>query len=123
MEQLRINFEAGLTEQFPEFKDVLRAAVYSCGRPFKHIAADLDYTSSKLSRVLADNPNDPIHFPADLIPALIESTGDKRPIYWLCEKFLEDPAKKRERAVESLGTLLPQIHMLLKTAGFSDESV
>jgi len=57
MRQVEINFESGLTDQFPQFRDAVKAAVYGCGRPFKAVAADLDMTSSELSRKLGDNPN------------------------------------------------------------------
>lgn len=116
MRQIEINFQAGLTEQFPAFRDVVKAAVYSCGRQFKAVAADLDMTSSELSRKLGDNPNDPVNFPLHLLPELIEATGDKRPVYWLVEKFLEDADVKRGRAVAQLADMLPQLQALLKTA-------
>jgi hypothetical protein len=117
MRQVEINFESGLTEQFPEFKDVVRASVYSCGRQFKAVAADLDMSSAELSRKLADNPNDPVNFPLQLLPALILSTGDKRPVYWLVETFLEDQDAKRSRAVAQLSDMLPQLQALLKSVG------
>jgi hypothetical protein len=113
MMQMSINFEAGLLQQFPEFRDVIRASVYSCGRQLKAIAADLDMTSSELSRKLADNPNDPVHFPLQLLPELIRATGDKRPVYWLIESFLENPGAKRERAIEQLAQMMPAIQQLL----------
>lgn len=116
MRQVEINFEAGLTDQFPEFRDVVKASVYSCGRALKSVAADLDMTSSELSRKLADNPNDTVHFPVHLLPALIRATGDKRPVYWLVERFLEDEDTKRSRAVAQLSDMLPQLQALLKTA-------
>jgi hypothetical protein len=81
----------------------------------KHIAGELEMTPSKLSRMLADNPNDPIHFPVDLLPELIEATGDKRPIYWLIERFLEDPDAKRRRALDHVAELMPRLELLLKT--------
>ncbi|MFZ2309613.1 MAG: hypothetical protein WAW73_22690 [Rhodoferax sp.] len=117
MRQVEINFEAGLTEQFPQFRDVVKAAVYGCGRAFKVVAADLDMTSSELSRKLGDNPNDPVHFPLHLLPELIKATGDKRPVYWLVEAFLEDEDTRRSRAVAQLGDMLPQLMALLKSAG------
>jgi len=117
MRQVEINFEAGLTDQFPEFRDVVRASVYSCGRPFKAVAADLDMSSAELSRKLSDNPNDPVHFPLHRLADLIAATADKRPVYWLVEKFLEDAATKRTRAVAQLADMLPQLHALLKNAG------
>ncbi len=119
MRQVEINFEAGLTDQFPEFRDVVKASVYSCGRAFKSVAADLDMTSSELSRKLADNPSDPVNFPLHLLPALIRATNDKRPVYWLIETFLEDDDTKRTRAVAQLSDMLPQLQALLKSAGGS----
>lgn len=116
MRQVELNFEAGLTEQFPEFRDVVKASVYSCGRQFKAVAADLDMSSAELSRKLADNPNDPVNFPLHLLPALIEATKDKRPVYWLVEKFLEDADTKRKRAASQIAELLPQLLALAKTA-------
>jgi hypothetical protein len=114
--QLAIEFEAGLLEQFPEFRDVVRASVYSCGKAFKSVAADLDMSVSELSRKLADNPNDPVNFPLHRLSELIAATGDKRPVYWLVEKFLEDPDSKRKRSLDQLAVLMPQIEALLKTA-------
>lgn len=117
MRQVEINFESGLPEQFPNFRDVVKAAVYGCGRPFKSVAADMDMTSSELSRKLGDNPNDPVHFPLHMLPDLIRATGDKRPVYWLVETFLEDEDTRRSRAVAQIGDLLPQLQALLKMAG------
>jgi hypothetical protein len=115
MRQVEINFEAGLTEQFPEFHDVVKASVYGCGRPLKSVAADLDMTSSELSRKLANNSNDPVHYPLPRLPDLIRATGDKRPIYWLIETFLEDDDAKQKRAVSQLSDMLPQLQALLRT--------
>lgn len=114
--QLELNFEAGLLDRFPAFKDVLRASIYGCGRPFKHVAADLDMTASKLSRMLADNPNDKINPPADRLDEILESTGDLRPVYWLIERFLEDQDIKRKRALDEVVALLPQLESLIKKA-------
>ena len=114
--QMELCFEPGLLEQFPTFRDLLRGAVYGCGRPFKHVAAELDMTASRLSRMLAENPDDPIHFPAEKLPELIEYTGDRRPVYWMVERFLEDADTKRKNAVDQMVTLLPQIESLLRTA-------
>jgi hypothetical protein len=116
LQQIELNFEAGLTEQFPEFRDAVRASVYSCGRAFKAVAADLDMSVSELSRKLADNPADPVNFPLNRLPELIEATGDKRPIYWLVEKFLEDAETKRKRNLDTIGDLLPRLEAALKGA-------
>lgn len=117
MHQVEISFQNGLTSQFPAFRDVVKAAVYGCGRALKVVAADLDMTSSELSRKLGDNPNDPVNFPLHLLPELITATGDKRPVYWLIETFLEDDKTRKARAMEEIGALLPQLQALLRVAG------
>jgi hypothetical protein len=116
MKQVEISFDAGLLDQYPAFIDVVRAAVYGCGRQFKAIAADLDMTSSELSRKLANNPNDPVHFPLDRLPELIAATNDNRPIHWLVESFIESPEHRRTRAIDDLHKLLPKIQMALNAA-------
>ena len=113
MKQVEINFEAGLTEQFPTFDDCLRASVYGCGRAIKAIAADLDMSQSELSRKLADNPNDPVHFPADRLDELIAATKDYRPIYWLIEKFIEDAEVKRRRNIDEMAALIPKLQRMI----------
>ena len=122
MRQVEINFEAGLTEQYPNFNEVVQASVYGCGRALKSVAADLDMTSSELSRKLASNPHDPVNFPLHRLPDLIRATGDKRPVYWLIESFLEDPEAKRKRAISQLADMAPLMMALIKTAGLEGKS-
>lgn len=114
--QYELSFDAGLREQYPNFQHLLQACVSGCGRAHKLVAADLDMTSSELSRKLADNPNDPVHFPVQRLPDLIRATGDMRPIYWLIEEFLDDADSKRKRAVDELRSLLPQLQRLVSSA-------
>ena len=116
MRQLSLTLDQSLVQQFPNFRDVVRASVYDCGRQFKAIAADLDMSPSELSRKLADNPKDLVHFPYQKLPALIASTGDKRPVLWLVEMFLDDPVAKKQSAIDSLARMLPEIAALVKEA-------
>lgn len=116
MQQIELNYEGGLNEQFPDFNDCVRASVYSCGRPLKAIAADLDMSVSELSRKLANNPNDPVHFQLKRLPDLLQATDDLRPLYWLFEKFCQDDTQRRKQAVEALIEMLPKIQSLLQTA-------
>lgn len=111
--QLDLELDTGILDEFPAFRDVIRASVYSCGRAFKAVAADLDMSVSELSRKLADNPNDPVHFPLHRLPELIAATGDKRPVHWLIASFIEDERAKMKRAVDDLSRLLPQVHTAL----------
>lgn len=112
--QVEMNFEPGLTEQFPDFMDLLAHVVYSSRIGLSGVAADLDKSPSLLSRMLNKNPDDQRHLPASDIPKIIRATGDKRPIYWLIESFLEDTDTKRKRAVDELTKLLPQVQAALK---------
>lgn len=113
--QFELNFEAGLTDLFPSFSDCMSASVYSCGKPFKNIAADLDVSPSHLSRML--NVNDEgVHFPARRLNELIEATGDLRPVYWLVEKFCQDSDAQARRAIGELATILPKIVALVERA-------
>lgn len=116
MRQLSIPLEHSLIELFPDFRDVVRASVYNCGRQFKAIAADLDLSVSELSRMLAENPADPRYFPLSRLPELIRATGDKRPVLWLVEQFLEDPGARRQHAVDRLEALIPEMVALVKEA-------
>ncbi len=92
------------------FKEVIQRAVYGCPRLRKEIAADLGMTESGLSRRLADNPDDNLHFPVELLPELICATGDLSPIFWLCNSFLagEDENEKAVLA-KKLDRLLPDL--------------
>lgn len=112
MQQLTISLEHSVLQQYPEFMDAVRAAVYGCGKPFKVIAADCDYSPSELSRRLADNPDD-IPMLMRKLPKLIASTGSLLPIQWLVEKFMVNDETKQKIAADQLTRMLPQIQAAL----------
>lgn len=114
--QMEIDFEAGLIKQFPEIMDMVRHCAYACGRQLKGVAADMDLSQSELSRKLAQNPNDPRHLNVEELPALIEACGDKGRdiIYWLVEKYLEDPKRRQDRAREALLAMAPAFMALMQ---------
>lgn len=115
-QQLEIPLTPGLLEQFPQFEDCLRASVYGCGRPFKAVAADLDMTSSELSRKLASNPADPVSFPTQRLPELVTATGSTLAIEWLVTRFLRDPEAHKRQALASLAAMAPLFMELARTA-------
>jgi hypothetical protein len=61
------------------------------------------------------NEDDPRHLPADLVPLIIQVTGDLRPIHWLVAKFLPDEGTRQRAAVAQLESVLPQITAALAT--------
>ncbi len=95
------------------FKETIQRAVYGCGRSLKVIAAELDMSGPELSRKLADNPNDPVHFPAHRIADLIESTKDFGPLYWLIDRFLAPQEDEAVRLVKQIAAHLPEVKRLL----------
>lgn len=122
MEQVAFNFEAGLTDRYHTFYECLRSTVYSCGKPFKNIVADLseltdkEYTASKLSRMLNES-DDGINFPAQDLWALIVATDDDRPWRWIAEKRSTNPEGRKARALAMIEELAPQLQSALKALG------
>lgn len=114
-QQIEIDFTPGLTQQFPEFIDLLAAVVYGARGGLKGVAADLDLAPGQLSRMLSREAGDKRYFPAELIPKLIQSTDDRRPVYWLVETFLEDADTKRRRSIDQLSAMLPRIQQALES--------
>lgn len=92
--QLTINFDAGLAENYTTCREYIAARVHQLGKPQKVVAMDMDLSPSELSRKLAQNPNDTRHFYLDDLETYIEATGDKKPIFYLVEKYLADEDKE-----------------------------
>lgn len=59
--------------------------------------------------MLNENEDDPRHLPVDLLPKIVEATGDLRPIHWFIAKFVPDDATRQRAAVEQLQAVLPTI--------------
>jgi hypothetical protein len=121
MEQLTINFEAGLRERYPTIYHVLRAMAERSGRPMKAIAGDMDMSATDLSRRLnADlNENDTRVFDIGFLDAgdkgFMKATRSTLVIEWLAEGHMDqvNPDRIRNRAVSELARLLPQITQLV----------
>ncbi|MBI3393305.1 MAG: hypothetical protein HY039_08960 [Nitrospirae bacterium] len=109
--QLTFEFDR---RRFASFHEAIRHSVYSCGRQLKYLAADLGMSPSELSRKLADNPNDPVHFPADRLPDLLRATGDMTPLYFLIDEFLRPQEEARLREFEDFKRRLPELRRLIK---------
>jgi hypothetical protein len=118
--QFELDFEGGLIDRFPEWEQCVRNSVSGCGRQLKAVAADLDMSSSELSRKLAHKEpgSEEPHFPFEKIPDLIAATN-LEPIYWLIEKFCDGPEVKRRRAIQQLAEIVPRIQALIKESASS----
>lgn len=113
--QLELDFQPGLTEQFPELIDLVASVVYGSRIGLKGCAAALDMSPSNLSRILSRrDPDDVRHFDIGWISPLIQATDDRRPISWLIEKHLEDPETKRKQLVDQVATVLPLLQRFVE---------
>lgn len=91
MQQITINFDAGLTDSYHSCREYVAARIHQLGRPQKAIAADMDYSPSDLSRKLAQNPDDSRRFTLDDLEKYMSVTKDTKPVIWLIEKYLSSP--------------------------------
>jgi len=110
--QLPLDFTPGLTAQFRSLRQVCAAAVYASRGGLGAVAADLDMAPSDLCRRLGDDSDRPLA--DEHVDGIIASTRDFRPIYWLIEKYLQDPEAKRLRAIQQLADVMPTIEALIE---------
>lgn len=115
-QQLKLDFDASLAQQFRTLKQCCAAVVYGYRGGLNSVAAQCDVSPSTLSRMLNENEDDPRHLPLDFLPLIIEATGDLRPLQWLAAKFLPDDQMRRDAAVAGIEALLPKIAELLADA-------
>lgn len=86
--QLTLNFQPGITSVYASCREYVAARIHQQKVSQKHIAMDMDYSPSDLSRKLAQNENDSRRFTLDDLETYIRVTGDREPIIYLVEKYL-----------------------------------
>lgn len=91
MEQITINYEAGLADAYETCREYCQALCHQQGRPQKAIAADMDLSPSHLSRKLAQSPDDSMKFTLDDLERFMRVNNDTRPLVYLIEKFMAAP--------------------------------
>lgn len=114
--QLTLDFLPGLTELYPDALACVDAQIKSSGKPLKTIAADMDLSSSELSRKLAHNPDDPRNFTLHDFEKYL-ALGDTTPILYLVQKYCVDGEFKKRQALSMLAEKLPALMAMLKEAG------
>lgn len=93
MQQITLNYDAGLTEAFPSCREFVANRAHNQRTSHKAIAADMDYSPSDLTRKLAQSPNDSRRFTLDDLERFIEVTGDTSPVLYLVEKYLTESSR------------------------------
>ena len=99
--QLRIEFEPGTVDRYPELIDAVRAAVFSSARMRKQIAADCDMSPSALSRIIHEGGD--LALKVEQLPALLDAIPDTRHmvIDWLIERYVDTEADREQRCPRS----------------------
>jgi hypothetical protein len=115
--QLTLDFTPGLAELYTTALQCVDAQIKSSGKPLKTIAADMDLSTSELSRKLSNNPEDPRNFTLHDLESYIKATCDTTPVLYLVQKYCVDTQTKRDQATSALNAILPQVMALLKAAG------
>lgn len=111
--QLTFDFELGVLDRYPTAMDRLRAAVYASVRPMKTIAADMDYSTSALSRKLAQDPEDPRRFSLDDLERFVQVTGDTSVVEYLVAKYLQSDEQRHAQTLATATRLLAELGPLL----------
>lgn len=113
--QLSLVFEPGLAARYRSLRDVVAHGVYRQGLTV--VAGKVDMAPSKLSEKLAGGNDRPRDLGIEEFERYLIATGDVQPIYYLVEKFLQDPGVQQAEAMARLSALVQQLHPLMEAAG------
>jgi hypothetical protein len=113
--QLSLVFEPGLTARYQSLRDVVAHGVYERG--LSAVAGKVDMAPSKLSEKLAGGNDRPRDLGIEEFERYLEKTRDLRPIYYLVERFLEDPGVQQAEAMAQLSELVKLLPALMSAAG------
>ena len=102
--------------RFETLKELIAHVVYSCGRPVKHVAADLDMSPPELTQIIAGTEGR--RFPLEKLSALIDATAPRGHliIYWLIDRHLTDKVARKDRALSMLEAMLPELMQVVEEA-------
>ena len=116
MQQFTLDFDAGLTERFPRWRDTFIHAVYSGRGGLNTASAACDLSPTDLTKRLSgEYPDRPLRI--EDMEAIIAEKKDHTPVYWLIEKFLKDPDAKRLEALAKIPGLVDALEGVLAQAG------
>lgn len=113
--QLSIAFQPGTLEQYPDFMEVIRAAVLNSRRKRGELAADCDMSPSHFSRTIHESGD--LALRARDLPALLDALPDTRHLIldWIVERWLDAPGDKVERAAAVVERALPALLEAVQT--------
>jgi hypothetical protein len=109
--QLTLNFEPGLSDRYPSFRECVASSVYRYG--LTNAAIDLDKAPGNLSVELSADPAR--KFGIEDLERYLAKSGDFTPIYYLIDKFLSEQSDAPNTA--ELLAMFKQMAPALKRAG------
>jgi hypothetical protein len=111
-----MDFTPGLSSQFKDLVAVCNAVVYGSPIGLNGVACHLGTDDSTLSKMLNEQRDkaNKRQLPANWITGICQVTGDFRPIQYQLEKFYEDKAAQRERALDRIPALMKDLEEALK---------
>ena len=116
--QMQLQLEPGLSRKFRSLRRSVAEVVYRNGLDRCAVAAD--ESPGNFSKSLADRQKGDTtarRFDLDALEAVLDETRDYTPIYYLIDKYLRDDQARRDEAISRLGSILPELTVLLKQAG------
>lgn len=114
MKQMSLSFEPGLAQRHRSLVECVATGIYKRG--LGRIAAMVDEAPSHLSAQLS---GDGRRLAVDTLEAYIAKTGDLEPIYYLIDKFMQDPRATQQEALDKIASLADQLPALMAAAGLS----
>ena len=113
-----MDFKPGLTRQYRNLLDVVRASIHKSRGGADSVAIAMDVSPSTISKMLnkQDDPNNQRRFPLEHLETVIEETKDLDPIFYLIEKFCVDNEVKRKQAIAQIPALIDKLQELVREA-------
>lgn len=115
MRQFTLDFEPGILERFPRWRDTFIHAVYNSRAGLNGCAARADVSPTDFTKRLSGNYDDRPLRDSDIL-AVIEETRDYTPIFWLLERFLKDPDATMREAQARIPGLVAQLEAAMEKA-------
>lgn len=113
---ITLTFEQGLSQRHLSLRDCVATGVYRIG--LGRVASMIDMSSSKLSEKLGGGTDRKRDLGCDELEEYLSKTKDLTPIYYLIEKYLQDPQIVQHQALATLASLTESLPALLRAAGF-----
>lgn len=112
-----VTFQPGLSKLHGKLRNCVAAGVYARG--LTNVAAMVGETPASLSEKLNGGTGRKRDVGCDLLEDYIARTGDWTPIYYLIDRFLQDPSVSKQQIMVALHHLCADLPRLLEAAGMS----